>query len=171
MPKDYPAFIIDRSRRSEASRFTDDFIVCTDKEVGFIARVYKVPKSRRAEVAARMDDPANENRYLAVVAGDAVAVMEIVKMLHEPVAHWSRLRPLMKKALKAYVHGEVEAVRRDGLPYDDQIAALDDVVGMVESQYPRLVDLNGETGASAFLRALRSARESVKLLQKITRHE
>ena len=57
MAKDYPAFIIDRSRRSEASRFTDDFVVCTDKEVGFIARVYTVPKSRRAEVAARMDAP------------------------------------------------------------------------------------------------------------------
>lgn len=42
----YPAFIIDRSRRSEASRFTDDFIVCTDKEAGFIARGYILPKSR-----------------------------------------------------------------------------------------------------------------------------
>lgn len=43
--KNYPAYIIDRSRRSDASHFTDDFIVCTDKEVGFIARVIKQPKS------------------------------------------------------------------------------------------------------------------------------
>lgn len=47
MGREYPAFIIDRSRRSEASRFSDDFVVCPDKEVGFIARVYKLPKSRR----------------------------------------------------------------------------------------------------------------------------
>lgn len=84
MAKDYPAFIIDRSRRSEASRFTDDFVVCTDKEVGFIARVYTVPKSRRAEVAARMDAPEGKNRYMAAVAGETVVVLEIVRMLYEP---------------------------------------------------------------------------------------
>lgn len=41
--KEYPAFIIDRSRRSESSRFSDDFIVCTDREVGFIAEYTNFP--------------------------------------------------------------------------------------------------------------------------------
>ena len=169
MAKDYPAFIIDRSRRSEASRFTDDFVVCTDKEVGFIARVYTVPKSRRAEVAARLDAPEGKNRYMAAVAGETVVVLEIVRMLYEPVAHINRLPPLMKKALKAYMHGEAETVRRDGLPYDNQIAALDEVLRMAQAQHPRLVDMNGESVADKFIEALRSARESVVLLQRITR--
>ncbi len=74
--KNYPAFIIDRSRRSTASRFSDDFVVCTDKEVGFIARVYKLPKSRREEFDRMLDTmPETERRakYITAVIGKACA--------------------------------------------------------------------------------------------------
>lgn len=174
MGKEYPAFIIDRSRRSEASRFSDDFIVCTDREVGFIARVYALPKSRRDEFEqqlAAMPAATVEHRYFFAVIGESICVLEVVRMLHEPVAHINRLRPLMKKALKAYLHGEEQTVRREGLPYDDQIAALDDVLRLAESQRPRMVETNGEKGTDRFVSAIRSARESVVLLQKIIRHE
>lgn len=170
--KEYPAFIIDRSRRSEASRFTDDFVVCTDKEVGFIARVYKLPKSRRAEFEnslSTLDETTIENKYCFAVIGDSICVLEVVRMLYEPVAHINRLRPLMKKALKAYLHGEETAVRREGEPYDDQIAALDDILRMTTSQRSRMVDMNGKDATERFVNAIRSARESVALLQKITK--
>ena len=77
----------------------------------------------------------------------------------------------MKKALKAYLHGEESAVRREGLPFDEQIAAIDDVIRIAESQRTRLEDINGKGGSDRFINALKSARESVELLQKITRHE
>lgn len=113
MSREYPAFIIDRSRRSEASRFSDDFVVCPDKEVGFIARVYKLPKSRRGEFKKSMEgltESEIDNRYIFAVVGEAFCVLEVVRMLYEPVAHINRLRPLMKKALKAYLHGEEYAM-------------------------------------------------------------
>ena len=172
--KEYPAFIIDRSRRSEASRFSDDFIVCTDREVGFIARVYKLPKSRRAEFEQSisiLSQSERDNRYYFAIIGNALCVLEVVRMLYEPVAHINRLRPLMKKAFKAYLHGEVQSVRREGLPYDEQIAALDDVLRMAQAQHSRLVDMNGSEAANRFTDALYAARESIVLLQKITRHE
>ena len=77
----------------------------------------------------------------------------------------------MKKALKAYLHGEESAVLREGQSYDDQIAALDDILRMVSSQRSRMVDMNGEDATDRFTNAVRSARESVALLQKITKHE
>lgn len=174
MGREYPAFIIDRSRRSEASRFSDDFVVCPDKKVGFIARVYKLPKSRRGEFEKSLEgltESEIDSRYIFAVVGDAFCVLEVVRMLYEPVAHINRLRPLMKKALKAYLHGEESAIRRDRLPFDEQIAALDDVIRISESQRERLEDMNGEAGTSRFINALKSARESVTLLQKITKHE
>ena len=82
--KDYPAFIIDRSRRSEASRFTDDFVVCPDREVGFIARVFTLPKSRRAEFEnslSALDESAIEKKYCFSVVGDNICVLEVVRML------------------------------------------------------------------------------------------
>ena len=174
MGKEYPAFIIDRSRRSEASRFSDDFVVCTDREVGFIARVYKLPKSRRGEFEKSLEgltESEIDNRYIFAVIGEAICVLEVVRMLYEPVAHLSRLRPLMKKALKAYLHGEEMAVRREGKPYDEQIAALNDVIRISESQRARLEDMNGKPAADRFINALKSTRESVELLQKITKHD
>lgn len=169
MPKDYPAFIIDRSRRSEASRFTDDFIVCTDKEVGFIARVYKIAKSRRSEMAANMEAEPSPYKYLAATVGESLVVLEVVRMTNEPVAHINRLPPLMKKALKAYLHGEEGFVKRGSLPYDEQIAAVEDVIRMAEAQRPHLEDMNGAAATDRFINALRDARESVFLLQKITK--
>ena len=174
MRREYPAFIIDRSRRSEASRFSDDFVVCPVREVGCIARVYKLPMSRREEFEKGREGLADsevDNRYIFAVIGEAICVLEVVRMLYEPVAHINRLRPLMKKALKAYLHGEESAVRREGLPFDEQIAAIDDVIRIAESQRARLEDINGKGGSDRFINALKSARESVELLQKITRHE
>lgn len=174
MKREYPAFIIDRSRRSEASRFSDDFVVCPDSEVGFIARVFTLPKSRRGEFENNlrtMSETEIDNRYYFAIVGPVLVVLEVVKMLYEPVAHINRLRPLMKKAFKAYLHGEEIAVRRDGKPHDDQIAALDDVLRMAESQRSRLEDMNGKEASDSFVSAIRSARDSVALLQKITRHE
>lgn len=174
MSREYPSFIIDRSRRSEASRFSDDFVVCPDKEVGFIARVYKLPKSRRREFEKSLEgltESEIDHRYIFTVIGEAICVLEVVRMLYEPVAHINRLRPLMKKAMKAYLHGEESAVRRDGLPFDEQIAAVDDVIRIAESQRERIEDMNGKAASDRFINALKSARDSVSLLQKITKHE
>lgn len=167
MPKNYPAFIIDRSRRSEASRFTDDFIVCTDKEAGFIARAYADPKSRRSELAEKLAAPDAESRITYKVTGESLVVIEIVRMLNEPVAHINRIPPLLKKAMKAYLFGEEMSVRRGGMPLDDQIAAVDDVLRMAESQRPRMVDMNGIGATDRFVSALSDAKESLLRLQKL----
>lgn len=166
--REYPPFIIDRSRQSAASRSTDDFVVCTDREVGFIARVYRVPKSRREEF--HEDWAADMSRYVVRTIGDVVVVLEVVKMLHEPVAHYNRLPPLMRKALKYYIYGEAKEVFRDGQPYDIQLAAMDDVLRMAESQRDHMIDMNGTEATDRFINAIKAARGSIELLKKMTEH-
>lgn len=172
--RDYPAFIIDRSRRSAASRFTDDFIVCPDKEVGFIARVYTVRQSRRAEfeqMLGALSAQERDNKYYVVSIGTAIAVLEVVRMLYEPVAHINRLRPLMKKAMKAYLYGEVKEVAGEGAPYDLQIGAVKDVLRTMQAQYDSMVDANGKEATDRLIKAMRGAAESLEWLKKITRTE
>lgn len=174
MPKEYPAFIIDRSRRSAASRFTDDFVVCTDKEVGFIARVYSLPKSRREEFDRMLDAmPAYErhNRYLFASVGDAVIVLEVLHMLYQPVAHINRLQPLMRKALRAYICGESAAVNGDGTPYDEQIAAVEELHRTMLSQYDHIVDVNGKAATDRRISATAAAVDSLRLLKRIVKSE
>ena len=170
--RDYPAYIIDRSRRSEASRFADDFLVCTDKEMGFIARVYTLPKSRIEEYNARLlaySEVERERRFYAVSIrdGEARCVLEIVQMLHDPVGNWSRLPSLMKKAMKAYLYGEAKAVTGEGKEIDRQIAAVSDLLRTMESQRASMVDANGESATEAYISATRGAVESLELLKKM----
>lgn len=170
--RDYPAFIIDRSRRSEASRFADDFIVCTDKELGFIARVYTLPKSRVAEYNDRLltfDEVERERRFYAVSirGGEARCVLEIVQMLHAPIGNWSRLPSLMKKAIKAYLYGEATEVVGEGKAIDRQIAAIRDLLRTMESQRERMIDANGQTATDAYIEATRGAIESLSLMKII----
>ena len=170
--KNYPAFIIDRSRRSEASRFADDFVVCTDKEMGFIARVYTLPRSRWAkfrEVYDALSDVEQERRYIfaSIRNGEAHIVMEVERMLYEPVANWSRIKPLLKKAMKAYLYGEAKEVSGDGRAIDKQIAAVSDLLRTMESQREHMVDANGESATTNYINATRGAVESLKVLKTI----
>lgn len=170
--KQYPAFIIDRSRRSEASRFSDDFVVCTDKEMGFIARVYSLPRSRWAEFRDaynELDEVEQERRYYfaSIRDGEAHVVMEVERMLHEPIANWARLKPLLKKAMKAYLYGEVKEVKGDGRAIDAQISAVRDLLRTMEAQREHMADANGETATDNYINATRGAIESLELLKRI----
>ena len=62
MPKNYPAFIIDRSRRSPAARFTDDFVVCTDAEMAALDAEIEASEQNEAEQAA---EPAKAEQVTA----------------------------------------------------------------------------------------------------------
>lgn len=172
MGRNYPTFIIDRSRRAEASRFSDDFVVCPDNEVGFIARVYAVPKSRRDEFCEMIDalPPAErDNLYYIVPIRDTIMVLRIEKMLYEPVAHINRLRPLMKKAMRAYLYGEVSAIQGDGTPYDEQIAAVEELHRAMLSGYDNADYVRRKYGTN--ITALTAAINSLKLLKKIMENE
>ena len=156
------------------TRFTDDFIVCPDREVGFIARVYSLSKSRREEFDRMLDampEYERHNRYLFASIGYAVIVLEVLHMFYQPVAHINRLQPLMRKALRAYICGESAAVNGDGTPYDEQIAAVDELVRTMESQYDRLVDMNGKEVADRRLAATRAAAKQPAAVKKIIKSE
>lgn len=170
--KNYPAFIIDRSRRSEASRFSDDFVVCTDKEMGFIARIYNLPRARWDEFRERYEalDEATQERkfyFASIQHGEAHLVMEVERMLHEPIANWSRMKPLLKKAMKAYIYGEIKEVKGDGRNIDAQISAVNDLLRTMESQRERMIDGNGVTATDNYINATRGAIESLKVLKAI----
>ena len=173
--KNYPAFIIDRSRRSEASRFSDDFVVCTDKEMGFIARVYTLPRSRWEAFRERydmLDDALRERKFYfaSIRNGEAHLVMEVERMIYEPIANWSRLKPLLKKAMKAYIYGEAQEIKGDGRAIDAQISAVSDILRTMESQYKHMVDVNGETATQNYVNATRGAIDSLKVLKAIYTH-
>ena len=170
MPRNYPGFIIDRSRRSPAARFSDDFIVCTDRECGFIARAYILPKSRLDTHITALQN-AKTIFITKTFSNATTVVVEIVEYLHPPMASSNRVPQLLTKALKTNLYGEVDAVRSERGSYAEQIAAIDDVLRLAVSQKERMIDAQGEAGTERFINALKATRETVILMQKIKNQE
>lgn len=171
MPKNYPGFIIDRSRRSAQSKHTDDYVVCTDSECGFIARVYKLNKTQFNNHNAVIDKLGEESelQFISMVINDNVAiVLEVVHYLHSPIVDKPRLKSLLKKALRAYLMGERDAVAGDNTIIDGQIGAVAEMVRLAKSQYDNLVLNNGQSAADDIITHLEGAVKSLGLLKQLT---
>ncbi len=167
MRKQYPTYIVDRSRR-HGERLPDDYVVCLDHKCSYVARAYALPKSRRAAQIAAMKE-AGATFITKTFADSTTVVLEVVEFLHAPVARQDRVPLLLKKGLAAYLYGEVSAVGGGRRDYGEQIAALDEVLRLVDQQRERMIDLNGVGGYRRFAEALRGARDSVALLEKIVK--
>lgn len=170
--KDYPTFVVDRSRRSETSRFAADFVVCTKPKCTFIARIFKVPNSqfeKFAEYSALVPD--FEARFLVRDIAGAKLVLEVLHFFNETGRMYDNLPALMKNAMKAYLFGEAMEIERDFTPYDRQISAVEEVLRLLKSQWPRIVDMSGERSAREFLKNITAVKGSLELLKKITKNE
>lgn len=170
MKREYPAFIIDRSRRAANTRTDEDYVICPDSSVGFISRVYKLNRTQFAlhnSIVATMPDDEAECRYVIFKIGDVAIVLEVVKFLYPPLIDKPRLKSLMKKALKAYMFGEVAATQGDGSAIDKQIGVVEEMERLSRSQYDSLVLNNGVEAADEIISQLHAAWESLGLLKKI----
>ncbi len=175
MPKNYPAFIIDRCRQIiDGTAY--DFVVCTNKTVGFVARAYAVSR----EQAYAVDDYIRSLKVEDVDLRFAVArfervtvVLEIVEFLQSPALdaqERARVRSLLKKAARKYMIyvSKNEAPRdSEGASIGNQIKAVSDVVATAESQYDRLVQQFGEERARLYIESLRAAVRSLEILKTI----
>lgn len=167
MPKNYPGFIIDRSKRSPQSKHADDFVVCTDSEVGFIAKAYKVNNidAHNARVDAMSQEDADCTFVVKALNSRLAVVLEIVHWSSPIYVNRSKLKSLLKKALKAYIYNEVTEVSGDGTEIDKQIGAVKDVVRIAESQFATLSQINGEEATVLFVNQLRNAADSLERIK------
>lgn len=170
MPKEYPGFIIDRSRRSAQSKHTHDYLVCTDREVGFIAKIYKLNGTQFEIHNARVNAMGEDGDTIFAVAriGQLAAVLEVVDHLHPPIIDKPKLKSLMKKALRAYLMGEASATIGDGSAIDKQIGVVAEMERLSISQYDSLLLNNGKAAADEIIAQLHAAVDSLEVLKKIT---
>lgn len=168
MPKNYPSFIIDRSKRSDQSNHTDDFIVCVDKEVGFIARAYKLNRTQFEAYNKHIDTMSQDDvdcTYAVKNFGDIAAVIEVIELLHPPLVNKPRIKSLLKKAARAYLIGEGSSIGVSDI--DKQIKAVNDVEQLLTPQRDTLAELNGAAAADGILNGLTEAVKSLGMLKML----
>lgn len=175
MPKNYPAFIIDRCREY-IDGISYDYIACTDKTVGFVARVYSVRRTASDTINSYIDSFPTEEaevRFIVATVEHVAIVLEIVSFLQSPKfdsQERSRIKSLLKKAARkylAYIMKHESPYYKDGNSLVNQIKVLDDVLHTANGQMKQLTSYMGETNAKHYVDCIRAAVESLKALQEI----
>lgn len=173
MPKHYPGFIIDRCRQIIDGQ-AYDFVVSTDKTVGFVARAYSVRRAGADAVNAYIASKKDADVRFCVVNYERFSVvLEIVEFLQSPALdsqERARVRSLLKKAARKYmiyVSKSESPIDDDGASLENQLKAVRDVVATAESQYASIANNMGEARARLYIESLRAAVRSLELLKSI----
>lgn len=142
MKRTYPLFLIDRSK---AASYPFDYITCMDRTVGFVARVVHFRED--AQLNEFIDQARNieASDYTSIASrfirgGVVLIVEEFLFDFDEQVQeHRTRIKTLLKKALKKYLHAETVRTPHKDLNIDSQILQQELTIERAKSNYEQLV--------------------------------
>lgn len=141
--RNYPLFTIDRSKNSS---YPFDFITCYDKEVGFIAK--SIPFFEKESyhnflsvTKERLKNPdVLTITYEFKKGGVVLYVEDFLYNFEWNNKNTARVKTLLKKALKKYLHAEVDRTAHDGLGIEDQIKQQELTVERAKQNYVELLE-------------------------------
>lgn len=166
MKRDYPLILIDRSKAA----YPNDYIVCLDREVGFVAKVVFFAKEDawREFLALFKDIEHNELAGLTMhlkTGGVALQVVDYLYHFEVATETKSRVQVLLKKALKKYLHAEVERTPLKSLGIEDQIKQQRLTLERALQSYDDLVErVNGSREIADYQIDL--VRETIRTLER-----
>ncbi len=161
MKRNYPLFTIDRSKHST---YPFDYISCYDRTVGFIAKVVPFFEDapfneylNRANEIEGAEITSVTMRFkkkggLIIVIEDFLYYFELTK------ENKNKVQSLLKKALKKYVHAEVEKTAMDNLDIHNQVKQQELTVERAKQNYDQLVEqVHGDKAHADYMIALAEA--------------
>jgi len=167
--REHPLFLIDRSKHAS---YPFDYIACFDREVGFIARVVPffddapyhefIAQSKKIE-----DSDCMSITYRFRKGGLVIVIEDFLYYFDWTTEKKTRIKTLLKKALKKYMHAEVERTPHDNLGIEAQIIQQELTVERAKANYDELLRrANGDTKLANFQIALAEATlASLKMLR------
>ncbi len=161
MKRDYPLFLIDRS---QAAAYPFNYITCFDKTVGFVARVVHFPADAQyfefVKAASQIEHAEYMNVMFKAKRGGVILVCEDFLYNFELTnANLKRVQALLKKAMKKFLHAEVERTPDlNDLDIDNQIIQQQLSVERAKQMYDDLVRrANGDKNIADYQIALAEA--------------
>lgn len=139
MKRTYPLILIDRSK----SGYENDYIVCTDKTVGFIAKVthFKTETSYNEFVEAK-ENSINEEWFIVFKLKNGGLILNVEEFLYQfdnTPENISRIKTLLKKSMKKYLHAEVDRTPHSDFSIENQIKLQKLTIERAKSNYNDLV--------------------------------
>lgn len=167
--REYPLFLIDRSRNSG---YPFDFIACFDREFGFVARVVRFKENAPYEAFLRQSENIHNIEMVSCAvplgAGGVVLVIEDflyhVEVTNEAV---SRVQHLLKKATKKYLHAEAERTPHGEYGIDEQVKLMELTVERAKRDRAALVARSSEAEATYNIALSEAVLDTLKREQAI----
>lgn len=156
----YPLFLIDRSK---AAAYPFDYITCFDQTCGFVARVVPFFSDQPFNEFITMSRKIEGSEYASVTykfnRGGVVLVIEDYLYDFQLTGEVkTRIHTLLKKALKKYLHAEVERTPANDLSIENQIKQQELTIERARQNYDDLVHrANGDREYADYQIALAEA--------------
>lgn len=164
----FPLFLIDRSKHYS---YPFDFIVCTDKNVGFVARVISISDDLNfVDFVSKLND---DQKFISVKLRNGGIIIVVETFLYDFVITKEtdqRIQTLLKKGLKKFLHAEVDKIP-GALSIDDQIKQQQLTIEQAKANYEKLVErCQGNKNISDYQIQLAEAiLDSLKILKDLER--
>lgn len=167
--RNYPLFIIDRTM-TEA--YPNEYVVCLDKELGFIAKAFSV---RDDEAFDLIEDSFDTFKYRGKSNNIVLKIEDYIYDVNLSNEQKQRVKTLLKKAFKKLMHviEEIFDTEND-LSIKNQIALLRETQQHNQNNYFKMVEKNEkETTDYAFklIEATIKTLEEQQEINKIFRNE
>jgi len=166
----YPLFLIDRTKNLA---YPFDYITCFDKTVGFISRVefFKrdVEYFEFVTNVGKIENSEFFNLTMKLKEGGLILFCEdFLYSFDLTQDNKNRVKTLLKKALKKYLHAEIDRTAFDDLGIDNQIKMQQQTIDKMRQNYDLIIaQSNGDASnadymiavAEATLKTLKSVRD------------
>ena len=168
MKREYPLFLIDRSKHST---YPFDFIACFDSQVGFVARVVpffqNAPLDEFIEQSKKIPDSENTSIVYRFKnkGGIIVLIEDFLYNFEWTTEIKTRIRTLLKKALKKYLHAEVDKTPDGDLNIENQIKMMNLSIEKTKANIESYINTVGNDAAYYQLQLLESVVTSLKMLR------
>lgn len=175
MPKNYPSILIDRNRKSRSEAHKFDYVICLDRECGFVARVVLFQRVAFDEFKANLaniPDAEVLNELYLSKNGEAGIVMIIEEFIYDTALTQTtrpRIKSLLAKCMKKYLYAEsATAPSGMNISLDSQILVLEDIIKDLKAGYDKMVAHAGEHRAQYYIANVEAAIETVRMLRKMS---
>ena len=171
--RDYPLFLIDRSKHES---YPFDVVTCVDKTVGFVAKVIHMPTDvMYNEFVTQQNVSSSEiifDCFKARKGGIIILIIDFLYYFEWTKENQVRVKTLLKKGFKKFLHAEGNKTPVGELSLDNQILQQELTIERAKQNYSDLLArANGDAAyadfqialAEATLQTLKSFRDNQKL--------
>jgi hypothetical protein len=138
--RNYPLIIIDRSR---LANYPNDYIVCLDEKVGFVAKVTYFQTTEQWYLFVQTVEKTKNTNPLYIhplkTGGIILSIENWLHQFEQNTTNINRAKTLLKKCFKKYTHAEIDRTPHSDFSIENQIKQQELTVQRAKANYEEFI--------------------------------